>query len=85
MLRSTLALFMLFVLGGALACASGPHPALEVAAKDLGCEEPSLTLHEIYPNKVRVEGCDKEGTYVKTCDGYGVTASCGWAKLKPKP
>lgn len=75
----------LLVLVAVLGCASGPHPALAVASKDLACEQKALSLHEIYPNKVRIEGCDKEGIYVKACDGYGIDSTCGWAKMKPKP
>jgi hypothetical protein len=67
----------------ALGCASGPHPSLEYAAKDLDCPVASLTRHEIYPSKQRIEGCSKEATYVKHCgDGYGTDASCGWARAK---
>jgi len=61
-------------------CASGPHPALKVAAEDLECDQNSLTLHEIYPKKVKIEGCGKEGIFVEGCSGYGVTAECGWAR-----
>jgi hypothetical protein len=65
-------------------CASGPHPALEVAAKDFECPIAQLERHEIYPNKQRVEGCDKEAVYVKDCGGYGTDAACRWAKAKPE-
>jgi hypothetical protein len=65
------------------ACASGPHPSLEVASKEFKCPVKDLTRHEIYPNKQRVEGCGKEGIFVKGCDGYGVTAQCGWVKAPP--
>ena len=63
-----------------LGCASGPHPAIPMAAKAFPCEEKALTLHEIYPRKVRVEGCGKEATYVEVCSGYGMDAKCGWAR-----
>jgi hypothetical protein len=66
-----------------LGCASGPHPALEYAAKDLKCPVKDLKRTEIYPNKQRVEGCNKEGVYVKTCgEGYGIDAECRWARAK---
>jgi hypothetical protein len=39
-----------------VACATGPHPALQLASKDLGCEQRALKLHQIYPKKVRVGG-----------------------------
>jgi hypothetical protein len=63
-----------------VACASGPHPALKIASDDLGCEQSGLKLHQIYPKKVRVEGCGKEATYVNACDGYGADAQCGWSR-----
>ena len=67
-------------------CASGPHPALTIASRDFECPIKSLTRHEIYPNKQRVEGCGKEATYVKDCDtGYGTDSSCEWAKAKTLP
>lgn len=65
---------------GVAGCATGPHPAVVLAAKDLGCEAKGLTLHELFPRKVRVEGCGKEATYVKVCSGYGMDAKCGWAQ-----
>jgi hypothetical protein len=64
----------------AAGCASGPHPALEVASRDLDCPIKDLKRHEIYPNKQRVEGCNKEGIYVKDCGGYGVDSQCRWAR-----
>jgi hypothetical protein len=76
----SLSLVCLCALASGLGCASGPHPALKVAAEDLGCEEKSLTLHEIYPKKVKIEGCGKEGIFVEGCSGYGVTSECGWAR-----
>ena len=30
-----------------------------------------MKVHEIYPKKVRVEGCGQEAIYVDACDGYG--------------
>jgi flagellar biosynthesis GTPase FlhF len=63
-----------------VACATGPHPALQLASKDLGCEQRALKLHQIYPQKVRVEGCGMEATYVDACTGYGVEENCGWAR-----
>ena len=71
---------VLAALGG---CASGPHPALALAHKDFNCAQAELTLHEIYPHKVRVEGCGREAIYVKACSGYGTDSSCGWAKWAP--
>jgi hypothetical protein len=65
-----------------LGCASGPHPALKLAAKDLSCDASGLSLHKIYPKKVRVEGCGKEAVYVDACTGYGLDAKCGWARKK---
>ena len=62
------------------ACASGPHPALQIASKDLNCEQSGLKLHEIYPKKVRVEGCGKQATYVDACSGYGMDEKCGWGR-----
>jgi hypothetical protein len=70
----------LLVAFGLLGCASGPHPAIVLAAKDFGCEAKVLTLHESYPRKVRVEGCGHEATYIKLCTGYGMDASCGWVR-----
>lgn len=67
---------------GMFACASGPHPAVEIASKEFKCETTALKLHEIYPRKVRVEGCGKEAIYVKVCSGYGMDSKCGWA-VKP--
>jgi hypothetical protein len=66
----------------ASACASGPHPALEVAARDFDCPQKDLKRHEIYPNRQRVEGCGKEGIFVKDCAGYGVDSKCRWARAK---
>jgi hypothetical protein len=63
-----------------VACATGPHPALQLASKDLGCEQHALKLHQIYPKKVRVEGCGGEATYVDACTGYGVEEDCGWGR-----
>ena len=65
---------------GVCACASGPHPAVELAAKAFSCEPRAVTVHELYPRKVRVEGCGKEAIYVKVCSGYGMDATCGWAR-----
>ena len=62
------------------ACASGPHPALQIASKDLDCEQSGLRLHEIYPKKVRVEGCGRQGIYVDACSGYGMDEKCGWGR-----
>lgn len=62
------------------ACASGPHPALQIASKDLDCEQSALQLHEIYPKKVRVEGCGRQGIYVDACSGYGIDEKCGWGR-----
>jgi hypothetical protein len=62
------------------ACASGPHPALQIASKDLNCEQSGLQLHEIYPQKVRVEGCGKQAIYVDACSGYGMDEKCGWGR-----
>jgi hypothetical protein len=53
-----------------------------LASKQFGCETKALTLHEIFPRRVRVEGCGKEATYVEVCSGYGLDAKCGWA-VKP--
>lgn len=76
----------LFILLLALiGCASGPHPALVKASKDWDCPVKDLKRHEIFPEKQEVEGCGKNAIYVNTCQGYGTDASCGWAKLKPKP
>lgn len=67
-----------------LGCASGPHPAMQLAARDFDCPMASLKRHEIYKNKQRIEGCNKEAVYVKNCgQGYGTDAECGWAKAKP--
>ena len=65
---------------GWLGCASGPHPSLAIATKDLGCEEKALKVHEIFPRKVRVEGCGKEAIYVKLCAGYGMDSKCDWQR-----
>lgn len=64
-----------------LGCASGPHPALKLAAQHLKCDEKALTVHEIYPKKVRIEGCGKEAVYVDSCHGYGVEEKCEWARF----
>lgn len=69
-----------------LGCASGPHPALQAAAKDFHCPIEQLERDEIYPNKQRVDGCDKHAIFVKDCgSGYGADAECNWVKVKPKP
>jgi hypothetical protein len=70
----------LLVVFGLLGCASGPHPAIVLAAKEFGCDVKVLKLHESYPRKVRVEGCGKEASYVKLCTGYGMDATCGWVR-----
>lgn len=62
------------------ACASGPHPALQLASTDLSCEQSQLTLHQIYPKKVRIEGCGKTAIYVDACNGYGSDETCGWGR-----
>src|SRR5690349_8094550 len=62
------------------ACASGPHPALRIASKDLDCEQSGLKLHQIYPKKVRIEGCGREAIYVDACSGYGMDQKCGWGR-----
>jgi hypothetical protein len=67
-----------------LGCASGPHPALKLAAKHFACEESALKLHEIYPKKVRIEGCGKDAIYVDACGGYGVQEKCAWARAAPE-
>jgi hypothetical protein len=67
-----------------LGCASGPHPAMQLAARDFKCPIEQLERSEIYPNKQRIEGCDKEAVYVNACGSdYGTDAECGWAKAKP--
>ena len=76
MLRAGLLLGILALAG----CASGPHPALRLASKDFDCPIKELSRHEIYANKQRIEGCDKEAVYIKGCDGYGATAKCGWVR-----
>ena len=65
---------------GAFGCASGPHPALVLATKDLACEQKALKLHEIFPRKVKVEGCGKDATYVNICAGYGIESKCDWQR-----
>jgi hypothetical protein len=75
--RSGLSVLVVFSL---LGCATGPHPAIVLAAKEFGCEAKLLKLHETYPRKVRVDGCGKEASYVKLCTGYGMDASCGWVR-----
>jgi hypothetical protein len=54
-----------------LACASGPHPAMTMAARDFDCPLTGLARHEIYPNKQRIEGCGKEAIHIKGCGGEG--------------
>jgi len=71
---------ILFAACALVACASGPHPALQVASTDLDCEQSGMKVHQIYPKKVRVEGCDQEAIYVDACNGYGVDAQCGWGR-----
>jgi hypothetical protein len=66
-----------FALG---ACASGPHPALQLASRDLSCERSQLRLEQIYPKKVRIEGCGKTAIYVDACSGYGTEETCGWGR-----
>jgi hypothetical protein len=66
-----------FALG---ACASGPHPALQLASRDLSCEQSQLKLEQIYPKKVRIEGCGKTAIYVDACSGYGTDETCGWGR-----
>ena len=70
------------IASGMLGCASGPHPAIPIAAKAFPCQEKALTLHKIYPRMVRVEGCGKEATFVEVCQGYGIDAKCGWGQKK---
>jgi hypothetical protein len=73
----------LFIASAALAlgaCASGPHPALELASRDLSCEQSQLKLEQIYPKKVRIEGCGKSAIYVDACSGYGTDETCGWGR-----
>ena len=62
------------------ACKSGPHPALKPASQYLKCSQSALKVHEIYPQKVRVEGCGKEAIYVDACKGYGADEKCEWAR-----
>lgn len=71
---------ILFAAFALVACASGPHPALEVASSDLDCEQSAMKVHQIYPKKVRVEGCGQEAIYVDACNGYGVGSECGWGR-----
>ena len=66
-----------------LGCASGPHPALKLAAKHLACDESALKVHEIYSKKVRIEGRGKDAVYVDSCSGYGAEEKCAWARLAP--
>jgi len=68
-------------------CASGPHPAVVMASKDFDCPQASLTRHEIYPNKQRIEGCGKEAIYIKGCTSgsYGTSGTCDWVKARPTP
>ena len=77
--RARISILLLLASWPGAGCAIGPHPALALAKKDLGCDT-KLTLHEIYTRKVRVEGCGKEAIYVKGCDSYGADAKCGWAR-----
>jgi hypothetical protein len=71
---------VLFAACAFIACASGPHPALEVASSDLECDQSNMKVHQIFPKKVRVEGCGQEAIYVDACNGYGVDSTCGWAR-----
>lgn len=71
---------VLFAALALVACASGPHPAIEVASSDLDCAQSAMKVHQIYPKKVRVEGCGQEAIYVDACDGYGVDSECGWGR-----
>jgi hypothetical protein len=71
-------------LAGAGACASGPHPSLEVASRDLKCPVEQLQRHEIYPKRQRLEGCGKEGIFVEDCSGYGLNAECRWVRATGK-
>jgi flagellar biosynthesis GTPase FlhF len=71
---------ILFAALALVACASGPHPALQLASSDLDCEQSGMKLHQIYPKKVRVEGCGQEAIYVDACNGYGVDSTCGWGR-----
>jgi hypothetical protein len=74
-------LFIAFATLAVGACATGPHPALKLASRDLGCEQSQLKLEQIYPKKVRIEGCGKTAIYVDACnDGYGTDATCGWGR-----
>jgi hypothetical protein len=75
----------LLVLLASIGCATGPHPALALAAKDFGCDQKALTLHQIFPKRVRIEGCGKEADYVDVCDGYGMDAQCHWARKAADP
>ena len=56
-----------------------------MASKDFKCPIKSLTRHEIYPNKQRVEGCGKDAVFIKGCTGYGVDSKCDWVKAPPEP
>ena len=67
----------------ALGCASGPHPATTVAAKDFDCPIAEVTRHEIYPKKQEMKGCGKEGIYINGCAGYGANEKCEWVKQPP--
>ena len=73
-------LLVLLAASTLVACATGPHPAVQIASEDLACEQSGLKVHEIYAKKVRVEGCGKEATYVDACSGYGVESECGWSR-----
>ena len=53
---------------------------MQIASKDLNCDQSGLQLHEIYPKKVRVEGCGKQAIYVDACSGYGMEEKCGWGR-----
>jgi hypothetical protein len=58
---------------------------MTMAARDFDCPMASLTRHEIYPNKQRIEGCGKEAIYIKGCggDSYGADSKCEWVKAVP--
>jgi len=77
------ALLALLTLSVLAACASGPHPSIEVASKDFECPSAELTRTEIYPKKQKFEGCGKEAIFILGCAGYGANESCEWVRQPP--
>ena len=63
-------------------CASGPHPALEVASRDFDCPIKDLKRHEYTRIASAWKAATRKASSVKDCGGYGADAECRWARAK---